>query len=160
MESYSVSLARVSTSRFGFSKLGFRFEALFYCFIHSISSTFYSKSSCLIIPHKSFEKHVRLLDFFQHEFQTSRFGVSELGFRFEELFQCFIHSVSSTFYSKSSCLSIPHKSFLKHGQLLRFYSTCFKQPSLGFPNQGFDFKHFFTALYTLFLRHSILNHHA
>ena len=28
------------------------------------------------------------------------------------------------------------------------------------PVQGFDFKHFFTALYTPFLRHSILNHHA
>ena len=70
-------------------------------------------------------------------------------------FYCFIHSVSSTFSSKSSCLIIPHKSVEKHGQLLGFCSTYFKRTGLGFPNQGYDFKHFFTALYPLFLRHSI-----
>ena len=89
--------------------------------------------------------------------RVSNFLVSELGFRFQAIFYCFIHSTSSTFYSKLSFLFIPHKSFLKHGQLLDFFSTYFKRPGLGFQNYDFDFKHFFTALYTPFLRHSILS---
>ena len=42
---------------FGVYELGFDFEHFFYCFIHSVSLTFYSKLSWLIIPHKSDMNH-------------------------------------------------------------------------------------------------------
>ena len=117
----------------------------------------------IIMPNHSSKKFLKTWTvtwFLQHVFQTSRYGVFKLGFRFEALFHCFIHSVSSTFYSKSSSLNIPHKSFEKHGQLLGYFSMCFKRPGLGFPNQVFNLKLFFTALYTPFLQHSIRNQNA
>ena len=41
-----------------------------------------------------------------------------------------------------------------------FLTRASNEPNSGFPNYGFNFKHFFTVLYTPFLGHSILNHHA
>ena len=91
-------------------------------------------------------------------------NIPDYGFQFTDsilsTFSYFVHSVSSTFYSKSSCLIISHKIFEKRGQLHDFFRTCFKHPGLGFPIQGFNFNHFFTVLYTPFIRNSILNHHA
>ena len=144
----------------GFSNSGLNFQH-FFLLIYTLH--FFDILFLIIMPNHSsqkFQKTWTVYQFLQHVFQTFRFGVSELGIRFEALFQCFIYSVSSTFYSKSSSLSITHKSFLKHEQLLGYFSTCFKRPGLGFLNQGLDFKHFFTALYPPILRHSILNRHA
>ena len=73
---------------------------------------------------------------------------------------CFIHFVSSKFYSKSSSLIISHKNFVKCRLFLRFCSTYFKRSVLGIPNYGFNFKHSFTILYTQFLRHFILTDHS
>ena len=73
---------------------------------------------------------------------------------------CFIHPISSKFYSKSWSLIIPHKNFLKCRILLGFCSTYFKRSGLGFSNYGFNFKHSFTILYTPFLWHSIINDRA
>ena len=73
---------------------------------------------------------------------------------------CFIHPISSKFYSKSWSLIISHKDFLKYRILLGFCSTYFKRSGLGFSNYGFNFKHSFTILYTAFLRHCRLNHQA
>ena len=109
---------------------------------------------------QKFQKKRTVTRFFQNVLQTSRIGVSNLRFHFSTLFYCFIHFVCSRFYSKSSCLIIPHKSIEKHGQLLGFSGTCFKRLGFGFPIQGFDCKQYFTFLDTQFLRHSILNHDA
>ena len=135
------------TSRLGFTNQGLILSIFFYIFTQSVSSTFYSKSSCLIIPNNNFKKHRMLLGFFCTCFKRPGLGL-------------LIHSVTSKFYSKSSSLIILHKNFEKHGQLLGFFRMCFERPRLGFPNYRFDFKHFFTFLYTPFLRNSILNNQA
>ena len=109
---------------------------LFYTFV---SSTFYSKSSHLVIPHKCFEKDGQLLGSICTCFEHSEFGLSELGFRFYSLFYRVKNSVSSTFYSKASCLIIPKKKFAKDGQILNFISTCFKYPKFGVSELGFRF---------------------
>jgi len=109
--------------------LGFRFEAHFPCFMNSVSSKIYSKSSSLIIQHKSFEKHRPWLSFLSLNFKPL-----SLGFRFEAHFPCFMNSVSSKIYTKSSSLIIQHKSFEKRRPWLSFFSAYFKRHSLVFLN--------------------------
>ena len=64
------------------NRLGTRFKALFYCFMHSISSKFCSKSYFPITPNRNFEKRRPLLSFFYHVVQTSLIRVHKLGLRF------------------------------------------------------------------------------
>jgi len=93
--------------------------------------------------------------FFIMYFKRHRLGFSNLGFRIKALFYCFLHSISSTFYFKSSSLIIRNESFKKRRSWLSFFSTYFKRPRL-----GFDFNLSFTVLCTPFLRNSILIQHA
>ena len=111
--------------------LGFQFYAIVYIFVHSVSLKLYSKSWSHHSPQK-FLKMSPVTRFLHHVLQTSRIRVSKLGFRFYALFYYFIHSVSSTFFSKSSSQIIPLKNFEKRRSLHGFFRTCFKRPLFGF----------------------------
>ena len=106
----------LQTSRIRVYKLGYRFYAVFYCFIHYVSSTFYSKLLSLINTHKNYKKHLVLLGFFFFTY----FKRPGIRFRFSAIVYYFIHSFSSKFYSKSWSLIIPQNNFLKCQLLLDF----------------------------------------
>ena len=93
--------------------------------------------------------------FFIMYFKRHRLGFPNLGFRIKALFYCFLHSISSTFYFKSSSLIIRNESFKNLRPWLSFFSTYFKRPRL-----RFDFNLSFTVLCTPFLRNYILIQHA
>ena len=146
----------LQTSQIRVSKLGFRFYALFYCYIPYVSLTFYSKLLSLIISHKNFKKHLVLVGFFfffLHVRQTSRYKVLILRNRLLFYTLLFFEILFKVMKPNHS----PQK-FLKMSPITRFFSTCFKRPRLGFPNSVFDFMPSFTVLYPMFLRHSILNY--
>ena len=105
----------------------FRFQAIVYYFIHSFSSKFYSNPWSLIIPHKNFLNCRLLLGFCSTYFKRTRLGFPNYGFHFKHSFT-FIHSVSSTFYSKSSSLIIRHNNYDKRRALLDFFARAWNVP--------------------------------
>ena len=105
----------------------------FYCFIHSVSLTFSSKSSYLIIPHKSLKN----MDSYS-VFVALVSNVPIWGFRIRV-------TISSTFlllytlhlFDILFLIIMPNHSpqkVLKTWPVTQFFSTCFKRPGFEFLN--------------------------
>ena len=96
----------LQTSLCGVSLLGFRFEAHFLRFMHSVSSKFYSKTASLTFPHKSSKKRRPSLSFLSTYFKRPFLGFPNWGFDLKHTF-----SVLCTPFLRNSILNHQAKSF-------------------------------------------------